>query len=688
MRTRTENIESLLLDGVFDIPEYQRGYSWEIRQLDELLEDLQYLPEDREHFFGNIILDKRDKQHTTEKNRRLDIYRVVDGQQRLTTALILLEVASEMDADVKDPIKEANLIQLPNDRPRLLPQDQDKEFFRDSLLGDSAISPSTPSQIRLAKAKEHFREKLADLNGEISVSNLVNRLKYDFQINVVEVDDDSEAASIFESINDRGKPLSSLEKTKSFLMYMDGRATSSQSLRDWIDERFGKIYRELFVLEQGHDRVDDFDEDSVQQLHWGIYDGYDSDEYFNSLETLKSRLYEMYRSGDYDGVQTIIDEYTAGLREASAAFAELFYYKRRPDAVEKRLERLLELGRLANVLPVLIAAQLEYGDDNPDQMAEVVEKCETLVFRMYAIDGRRSDTGQGKLVRLAHEMRNDPDHGFEDTIQGIEEIIRDYTDDDRFKQKLRDPDFFNSVSSSDIRYLFYHYGQQLEADDEEYVQRDLPQILSNEFQVEHVLAQELDEEFIPENLEDEFEDHVHRVGNLTIAGRYWNSTYGALPFEKKKTVPDREESDREKAYEKSNLKVQHVLADVDKFGRDTINDRGEEVVEFALAEWSLDTEPGGVRIEDVPDMEELREQLDVDEEDISALELFVLRGVMKNPGVALRSVQSTVATLEDSPIEDTDSWSDYRTDVQSALHSLRSKDLVYLNQRSWYPNIE
>jgi hypothetical protein len=102
----------------------------------------------------------------------------------------------------------------------------------------------------------------------------------------------------------------------------------------------------------------------------------------------------------------------------------------------------------------------------------------------------------------------------------------------------------------------------------------------------------------------------------------------------------------------------------------------------------LDTEPGGVSFEEVPDLDELREKLDVDDDELSALELFVLQGVMKNPGVALRSVQSTVASLEGSPIEDTEGWSDERTDVQHALHSLRSKDLVYFNQRSWYPDVE
>jgi len=68
------------------------------------------------------------------------------------------------------------------------------------------------------------------------------------------------------------------------------------------------------------------------------------------------------------------------------------------------------------------------------------------------------------------------------------------------------------------------------------------------------------------------------------------------------------------------------------------------------------------------------------------MELFVLQGITKNPGVALRSVQATVASLEGSPIEDTENWSEKRTAVQSALQSLRNKDLV--NQRSWYPNTE
>lgn len=692
MQTRTEHVESLLLDGVFDIPEYQRSYSWEERQLDELIDDLRYLPEDRTHFFGNIILDKKDEPYETASGRRLNVYQVVDGQQRLTSTLILLDVISELDQAVRESIQEGNVIHVPNDRPRLLPQNQDQEFFRDCILGDLSLSPDVPSQHRLKQAREFLYDRLNELQDEIEISTLATRLLYDFEINVVEVDDDSEAASIFESINDRGKPLSSLEKTKSFLMYMDDRANDEKSLQTQINGRFGGIYRELFVLEEGHSRVDDFDEDSLQQAHWGLYDGYDSDEYFNSLDTLKSRIYETYRSGEYDHVESIIDEYTSSLREASIAFADVFEpSSHSSNRVQERLNRLLELGRIANVLPILMAAQLEYGDDAPDRFADIIEKCETFVFRVYAVDRRRSDTGRGQLVRLAHSMYTDPDHEFEDTIRRLEEITRRYTDDDRFERELRDPDFYNTVSSRDIRYLLYQYGQQLEADAEEFVRRDLQQILSPEFQVEHILAQQLDEEYIPTESKEEYQEHVHRLGNLTIAGRYWNNTYGTLPFEEKKQLPAAESS-REKAYETSSLKVQHVLASIEDFDLAAIDAREERIVEFALEEWALESPPA-----DAVDMEEVletAEELVVEgsaestELDLSEMELFTLAAVLKTPGRALRSVHRTAASFDDPPIKWTDSWSDERTSVRSALWSLKEKGLVRLEQRSWYPEQE
>lgn len=685
MQTRTQELESFFIDGVFDIPEYQRSYAWEESQLEDLIDDLQYLPSERTHFFGNIILEESDEPYVSASGRQLVVYRVVDGQQRLTTALILLDVLGERDDSVSAALDEANLVRLPSDRPRLLPQGQDAEFFRDSVLGSMHLSAETPSQTRLENAREYFETRIEELSEEISTATLAKRLRYDFQFNVVEVDDDSEAASIFESINDRGKPLSSLEKTKSFLMYMQSRAGGSHALRERINERFGGIYRDLQVLENGHSRAGEFSEDSVQQFHWGLYDGYDSDEYFNSLETLKSRLHDTYREGEYDQTKSIISEYTEGLREAAKAFDSVFRPGRKSEVLQERLQRLLALGRVANVLPVLIATELRFGDD-PDGFADVVAACETLVFRMYAIDRRRSDTGRGKLVRLAHDIHTTPDFTVDKTIHRLESITRTYTDDARFERILESPDFYGSVTSRDIRYLFYHYGQELEAEDREVVKHDLDQILSSEFQVEHVLAQALDDDAVPDNLREEYDEHVNRLGNLTVASRYWNSTYGAIPFDEKKRVPNADGANRETAYANSMLKVQKVLADIDTFDREAIDRRESDLVAFALEEWSLDTDPNQFpEAATLDDIQVAFERGEIDLEEISPTQQAVIRALLDKPGWALRSIHRQAASYEGSPIEWTDTWSNERTKVQSILHDLRSEGLAQTKQRSWYP---
>jgi uncharacterized protein with ParB-like and HNH nuclease domain len=87
METRTISLEVLLKEGLFDVPSYQRSYSWEKPQLQDLFDDLVYLPESSMHFFGNLILDKRTAAFQAGETT-FDIFDVVDGQQRLISTLL------------------------------------------------------------------------------------------------------------------------------------------------------------------------------------------------------------------------------------------------------------------------------------------------------------------------------------------------------------------------------------------------------------------------------------------------------------------------------------------------------------------------------------------------------------------------------------------------------------------------
>jgi uncharacterized protein with ParB-like and HNH nuclease domain len=86
-------LQTLFADRVFRIPHYQRFYSWQKRQRDDLFGDLRKLAasgEDQHHFMATVVCHKTDE----TKNIGMVQYRVydvVDGQQRLTTLILLIK---------------------------------------------------------------------------------------------------------------------------------------------------------------------------------------------------------------------------------------------------------------------------------------------------------------------------------------------------------------------------------------------------------------------------------------------------------------------------------------------------------------------------------------------------------------------------------------------------------------------
>ena len=159
-----------LLTGnqVFDIPVYQRGYAWERKNLEDLWEDLYYLDPSKKHYFGTVLL--KDSGQTAQTLvatlKRLD---VIDGQQRLTTVLILLreiisqlkevsanELRQEVDAVEKTYLKDGS-------HYKLNPLGDDGEFFHHVIIDENDFlidDTVTRSQRRLAKARAFFRERL------------------------------------------------------------------------------------------------------------------------------------------------------------------------------------------------------------------------------------------------------------------------------------------------------------------------------------------------------------------------------------------------------------------------------------------------------------------------------------------------------------------------------------------------
>jgi hypothetical protein len=92
-------LQELFPRKIFRIPDYQRGYSWQDNQLKDFWEDLVNLAQDRDHYTGVLTLKRIDqveippsaKESWLVREHSYHVYHVVDGQQRLTTSVILIQ---------------------------------------------------------------------------------------------------------------------------------------------------------------------------------------------------------------------------------------------------------------------------------------------------------------------------------------------------------------------------------------------------------------------------------------------------------------------------------------------------------------------------------------------------------------------------------------------------------------------
>ncbi|MXX53390.1 MAG: DUF262 domain-containing protein, partial [Dehalococcoidia bacterium] len=308
---------------LFDIPVYQRNYAWEEQNLEDLWEDLYYLDSAKQHYYGTVLL--KFSGQTKDLVQTYSRFDVIDGQQRITTALILMrEIISQMK-DVPDEkfggaasALEDQYLKL-GVHYKLNPLGEDEDFFQKFIIDNlNNPQPQTQSQHRLKGAKEFFRDRLNSEKGRQSTDNFIVFLvqmkqKIDeLQLIRYDVESDADAIRIFETVNDRGRPLSNLEKTKSFLMHtsylgMQDEQHMAGRLKE-LNDYFSQIYRHFDdVSETEHmDRLR-LESDDVQRYHYINYISTIDRETRNPLDSLKRRIRTRLRESPDDCVQYVLD---------------------------------------------------------------------------------------------------------------------------------------------------------------------------------------------------------------------------------------------------------------------------------------------------------------------------------------------------------------------------------------------
>ncbi len=202
------------------IPLFQSPYSWEQTQWSALWRDLVELCEDenpRNHFIGSIVT-----MPSKSVPEGITKYILIDGQQRLTTLLLLLaairDKARKLTGNLADKIDDLllkNRHQEGSDVYKLLPTQTDRAAF--CAIVDAAVPPTGT----LITAAYEFFEKKLRLNPEISFDKLHDVIRNSLVIVSIVLDKDDNPYLIFESLNAKGRPLTQADLIRNlFFMRM------------------------------------------------------------------------------------------------------------------------------------------------------------------------------------------------------------------------------------------------------------------------------------------------------------------------------------------------------------------------------------------------------------------------------------------------------------------------------------
>lgn len=549
------SLTELLNGRLFVIPEYQRAYSWTSHQREDLFSDIEKVHAkgvDQGHFLAAVVCLRRDQIHLgTDVFHRLE---VVDGQQRLTTLIILLNAlkrALEMSRDdtEKGLAEELSklLVKQPGEDLLLLQTNHDSSYyFAKFLRNGEAPSPdeaTTLADKEILKAiqectafVERWRARHQDL------VHLMALLKNRLFVLLHQVEDEKTVYTVFEVLNSRGLDVSWFDRLKSILM---GIAFDLENAdRDTLIKELHIIWRDIY---------------NTIGLRQGL-----SRETLQFAATLRTATAPSRPLGEEAAVDALRREASdaGNLRDLGAY---LLNVTKACDSIlgNRRLAAVTRIAQ-ARLLAVAISLRSELTPAERNSLLRVWEK---VVFRIYGMMGKDARTSVGNFVRLAWRVANEklpPD----DIEAEIKQLGARYPITDAVNN-LRGGNCYEGWEY-EIRYFMFRYeehlswnqGQTFSDDQWNKIWESSP---SNS--IEHILPQSQ----APV-------DDCHRLGNLVLLSPKLNST-----------LNDRDPEDKADAYSATGLLIAGKVADVIRHGpwdSAAIARREEELLNWAETEWA------------------------------------------------------------------------------------------------------
>jgi uncharacterized protein with ParB-like and HNH nuclease domain len=572
-----DSVEKFLNYGIFTIPEYQRGYSWTKDQLLDLLHDLNDVEFIKEHYAGTITLIKsgQEKIGITELTK----YDIVDGQQRLTTFHLLLvsiyHRLSEINPFEADDVILRSVINKGKSLLRLNNK-SNQEFFFD-LLNEFDINnikkfdPKTKTQKNLLFARLYFHTYLQRYSSINTLIKIYNNLLSKFKVNIFELDEESEVGLIFETMNDRGLPLSDIDKVKNYLIYLTHRLNEKAVARE-INKKFGEIFTELMSIENYPiTKIENQFLKHCYIVYSGDYKDLSDIPKKIKQELIKQReIFAKKNLFDNDSVQKEmklkeIKDFNSFLHKSSQNYSLVYNQSFKDDKINESFYRLEKYGKIESFLPLYIAI-LGNKKFKPEFLIAINDLLETFTIRVFVFRNRKGNTGTNSLYELASKVFQNQ-LNFTDLKKELRKLIDKNSSNTDLRKNIVNLNSYDNIPRQTLKLLLLDYELFVQAENKS--NSDIGKLselmLNNQLSIEHISPQT--------NLPGvKTLDNVNLIGNLVLS--FDNSTLNNRTFDSKK-----------KNYGNSSLSSERELIKYEEWNDKTIIERGKKISKFILDKW-------------------------------------------------------------------------------------------------------
>ena len=567
LSAETKNFQSIMSESrKLKIPQYQRDYSWNEEQWEELWNDiLKGKKNKNKHYMGAMVFI----------SRRDNILEIVDGQQRLTTIAIIIHSVIKLinELVINDIEKSENLERINIIRSYIgkksskdliwenkLELNEENNKFYNTYIMNFEQSEKLPLKISssnklLLNCQSYFYNKILEYanikdlikitqNKLYKIMELVEYIVENLIFVKIVATSELSAYTIFETLNDRGIDLSITDLLKNYLLSLFGRKQEQKFAKNRWDGIVQKVELKNFPM--------------FLRYYWMIDNkALKKDELFRSIrEKIKDRktaLEFLKELDEYADIFSALQDETSSYWNDKNSLKVIVSY--------------LHILKVKQCYPLLMVSLSKM---DRKYLFNIFKACENVLFRYLTICGKNPNALEDVFNKICNKINK----GDIKDYNGIKNELKNIN--------VKDEEFLNDFIIKSIntkgnqriaKYILIKINTSLSTD-----KIDI-NINDNNLTLEHILPENPNEKWKKIFNEDEISEYIYRLGNFTLLSQKRNQSIANAEF-----------SDKIEVYGKSDIaltkNIEHYYKDKE-WNMDSINNRQQHMGKIAKEIWKI-----------------------------------------------------------------------------------------------------